>query len=405
MLFSLAWRNLWRRPTRTWLSLSSMAFTAALLVLLLSFQLGMYDSLKSSALKLLDGFAQIQPRGFLDNPDVSKTISSPQELLARLKHIDHLAITPRATAYAILANNQISYGASIEGIDPLNEPRVTTLATTVHQGRYLQPQDTQAIIMGRTLAQNLKLNLGDKVTLLSSAADNTIAADSLTLVGTFDTGVSEIDRQLAQIPLSRFQQTFAMANSVNLLAIGGQTLREVDRHLAAINSIAQQNNLTFNDWSMLRPDVKQAITLDFSTAMLWYGAMVLIVTFILLNTLLMSVFERQREFGILLAIGMRPQLTGKMIWIELLLLALLGNGIGIIVGSSITLWLQHHGIGLGKFSELFAQWGLPDRVYPQLSIVSAVSGPLVMMCFVGIAGLVPYHYLRQVTPLMAMKAT
>lgn len=403
MLITLAWRNLWRHPSRTWLSIISMALTAALLVFMLSFQLGMYDTLKGSALKLIDGFAQIQPHGYSDDPDVHKTIGSPQ-LLSALDHLQGLRTTARASSYVILAHGQLSYGAMVEGVDPLNEPRVTTLAATIHSGRYLRPQDSQNIVMGKALAHNLKLTLGDNVTLLGSAADGTVAADSLTVTGIFDSGVSDIDRQFAQMPLRRFQQTFAMDHSVNIIAIGADTLQTVDQQLPAIRSIAAAHNLVISDWRALRPDVHQAITLDFSTALLWYAALVLIVTFILLNTLLMSVFERQREFGILLAIGMHARQTGIMIWLELVLLALLGNVIGIVIGSSATLWLQYQGISLGKFSALFAQWGLPDRLYPQLSFISATSGPLVMILMIGIAGLIPYHHLRRVTPLAAMQS-
>ncbi|MES1192594.1 MAG: FtsX-like permease family protein [Steroidobacter sp.] len=404
MLITLAWRNLWRHPSRTWLSIASMALTAALLVFMLSFQLGMYDTLRSGALKLLDGFAQVQPPGYIDDPDVRKVIHSPQQLVSSLNHIDGMIAAPRASSYVILAHDQLSYGALLEGVDASREPRITTLAATIHSGRYLNAQDSQNIIMGRTLARNLKLSVGDKVTLLGSAADGSIAADSLTLTGIFDTGVIEVDRQLAQMPLARFQETFAMNRDVNIIAIGGGSLHAVDQQLPRIDKIAENSKLVLHNWTVLRPDVHQAITLDFSTALLWYAAMVLIVTFILLNTLLMSVFERQREFGILLAIGMQARQTGIMIWLELLLLAALGNIIGILLGGSATLWLQYQGISLGKFSGLFAQWGLPDRIHPQLSMTSAVSGPLVMIILIGIAGLIPYYHLRRVTPLTAMQS-
>lgn len=270
MLLEMAWRNLWRQPMRTALSLLTMALAAALLVFMLSFQLGVYDTMKSNALRIFDGFARIQPSGYADDPDVRKTINDPETLAARAEQVPGVtAAAPRATSYVILANGERSYGAAIVGVAPDRERRVSTLARTLKQGRYLTPGDTDAVVLGDALARNLKLKLGDKVTLLGSALYGTIAADSLTLVGIFHSGIGDLDRQIAEMPLSRFQQSFAMGDTANTIALIGPSLARVNAALPRLDQLAKANKLVVEDWGGLQPGLKQAITLDFSTSMLW----------------------------------------------------------------------------------------------------------------------------------------
>ncbi len=405
MLIGMAWRNLWRQPTRTVLSLLTMALAAALLVFMLSFQLGVYDTMKANALRIFDGFAQIQPPGYADDPGIRKTIPAPETLAAEIVKVPGVtAAAPRATSYVILANGDLSYGAAIEGVDPAREQTVSTLAATVHQGRYLQPGDSDAIVLGDALARNLKLSLGDKVTLLGSAVDGTIAADSLTVVGVFHSGIAEMDRQIAEMPLARFQETFALGDAANVIALAGPSLAGVNAALPALARLASAHHLTVEDWGGLQPALKQAITLDFSTSMLWYVSLVVVVVFIILNTLLMSVLERTREFGMLLAIGMRAGLVGRMLWLELILLAVLGNVIGILIGGGLALWFEHAGIVFSGMEGLMAQWGLPGKLYPTLSFISVAVGPAAIILSVAVAGLFPVRRIGRLEPVAAMRA-
>ena len=311
MLLHLAWRNLWRQKMRTVLTLLSMALASMILVFMLSFQFGVYDTMKGNALKLMDGFAQFQPDGYADDPGIEKVITHPDKLeQAALKLDGVIAAAPRATGFVILANGDRSYGAAIVGVDPAKEAEVSSLSGTVREGRYLKSGDTDSVVVGATLARNLKLKLGDKLTLIGSGRDGSVAADSLTVVGLFDTGMADIDRQIAEMPLKRFNDTFAMQGAVNTIAMIGPTLSATDAALPQLARIAKDNGAVVRDWGQLEPALKQGITLDFSTGVLFYVSLVVVVIFIILNTLLMSVLERTREFGMLLAVGMKPRQAG-----------------------------------------------------------------------------------------------
>ncbi len=405
MLIQLAWRNLWRSPRRTWLNLASIAFAALVMVFLLSFQLGTYAIMKENVLRVMDGFAQIQPRGYQDDPKLRKVIENPGALLSRVEAVAGVgAAAPRTQSFAILANGEKSIGAAVVGVDPAREVRVSTLNHSIKQGRYLTPDDDAAIVLGSALARNLGATVGGNVTLLAEARDGSIAADVLQVVGIFETGVPEVDRQISQIPLRRFQATFAMGRAVNAIALTGPTLSGVTRALPAVRAAVAGEGLVVLAWQQLQPGMDGAISLDLNTSLMWYASLVIVVVFIILNTLLMSVLERTREFGVLLAIGMRPTLLGAVIWVELGLLALVGLALGMAIGSAVTLVTGYYGFEMPGAEAIFAQWGLPGRIFPRLSLTSLLAGPGAMAVCILVAGIFPYRRVRRLEPVSAMRA-
>ena len=303
---------------RTLLSAASIAFAAALLVFALSFQFGVYAAMKSNVLRLFDGFAQLRPHGYGDDPDFHKTLADPQGLAADLRAIRGIGATaPRIITFAILAHGRRTLGAAVIGVDPTNESRVSTLASTVRVGRYLRPSDDDATVLGDGLARDLGVSIGDRVTLLGSAADGSVAADVLRTVGIFHSGVEDVDRQLLEITLTRAQSTFSVGNRANVIAVSGATLADVNAALPRMADIAARHGAEVADWTVLEPSLRDSITLDITVGVLLYAALVVVVAFIIFNTLLMSVLERTREFGMLLALGMSPSRVGAMVWLEL----------------------------------------------------------------------------------------
>jgi len=406
LLAALAWRNLWRQPRRTLLSLASIAFAAALLVFMLSFQLGVYDQMKENVLKLFDGYAQFQAPGYADDPDLRKTILDPRRLALEAKGIPGIeAAAPRVNAFAILANGEKSFGAAVVGVDPTAEKSVSSLNAAIVSGRYLLASDTSTIVLGDALARNLGVSLGGKVTLLGSAMDGSVAADVLEVVGIYHSGIPEMDRSLSEIPFARAQATFGLPNRANTLAISGRALAEVNEALPRLASLGHRQRLALQDWGALEPALRDSIRLKYITTALIYGTLVVVVTFIILNTLLMSVLERTHEFGILLAIGMRPSAIGSMVWLELLSLALLGALIGIAIGGAIALWFAVHCIAIPGLGATLRQYGLPTRLFPTISALSVLLGPTVITLAICVGGIVPYLHVRRLTAASAMRAS
>ncbi len=405
MLAGLAWRNIWRQPHRTVLSLVSITLAGAATIFLFSLQQGAYGTMKESVLSMIDGFAQVQPPGYASDPDVRKTIADPRAVMASLDRLPHVqTAAPRAMSYAILSKDQRSYAGAVIGIDPRLEKKISILDSTITSGRYLRQGDTSAVVVGADLARNLRLSVGDKLTMLGAARDGSIAADVLHVTGIFATGAPEIDRQVVEIPLSQFQSDFAMENRVNLIAVSGHRLSDIQSSLPAIRNSVKGGDLVVRGWAELEPALHDVILLDISISLLIYVSLIIIVVFIILNTLLMSVLERTREFGMLLAVGMRPGQIGRMVWLELLFLSGAGAILGIALGSGLTLWVAHNGIAFPKAEALFSQWHMPSTLYPQLNALSALAGPLAIAVSIAIAGFVPYLRILGLKPVSAMRA-
>jgi putative ABC transport system permease protein len=404
MLAALAWRNLWRRPQRTLLSLLSVAMVSGLLVFILSFQDGVYGQMKETTLRIFDGYAQLQAPGFADDPTLDRAIVQPQQLAHEAEGIAGVTVAaPRVNSVAILANGSRSYAAIVVGVDPASEARISSIASTIQEGRYLTASDTNSAILGDLLAKNLGVGVGGKVTMLGSARDGSVAADVLQVAGIYHSGIPDLDRTILEMPFARAQDTFQMQDAANTIALGGPSLGSVDRALPVLEALARRTGVSVRDWQAMEPALRDVIDLKYATSMLFYASLVLVVAFIILNTLLMSVLERTREFGMLLALGMRPGQIGTMVWIELLALALIGCAIGVAIGGAVTLWLQSTGILFPIDPKLLAQYGVPSRLYPSLSLFSALAGPGALVLAIAIGGPVPFLRVLRLTPALAMR--
>lgn len=405
MLAALAWRNLWRRPQRTVLSLVSIALVTALLIFMLSFQEGVYGAMKEATLRIFDGYAQLQPPGWADDPILDRAIYRPGDLAREAEGVPGVAAAaPRVNAFAILAHGARSYGAAVVGVDPARERHISSIASTIRTGRYLAPGDSDAAVVGEILARNLDLRVGDDVTLLGEARDGSVAADVLHVVGLYHSGVPDLDRTILEMPLARAQEAFGMEGAANTIAVSGPSLAAVNHAIPALRTVGRRAGVSVRDWAALEPAVRQGIELKYAVAMMFYSTLVVVVAFIILNTLLMSVLERTREFGMLLALGMRPGQIGAMVWFELLGLALLGCLIGLLVGGGATLWLQARGIVYPIDPRLLAQFGLPTRLYPDLTPFSALFGPVALLAAITVGGIAPYLRVTGLTPALAMRA-
>jgi len=188
----------------------------------------------------------------------------------------------------------------------------------------------------------------------------------------------------------------------------GNFLRDVPKIKRAVQNglkkAAGKHPLTVLDWEELMPGLRQAIEMDLISGLIFYLILILVVAFSILNTFLMAIFERTREFGVLMAIGTTPGRLTKVLLIESMTMTLVGILAGIAIGSLITLYFQAHGFDISGASELLSQFGITGRMYPRLSWISALSGPAAVLVITFLAALYPALKVRRMRPVEAMKA-
>ncbi|MGB5246245.1 MAG: FtsX-like permease family protein [Woeseia sp.] len=402
----LAWRNLWRHARRSWLTIGAMVFSNVLLVFLISLQFGMYELMIENTLRAFTGYLQIQAPGYKDDQKMRQVVPDIDALAERLRmELDTDSVSARGVAFVLVSSKDRTYGVQLIGADPAFEPLVSSLPGLVDKGRYLKDNAATDIVVGSVLARNLRAGLGDELTLLGSGPDGSFAAAVANIVGIFDSGVPEFDRNIAEVPLGFFQDTFYMNGAGHEIVLVGDSLANLPAFEAQVAALLPKDqSLALHDWDALQPGLKQAIQADISSAFFMYAILVILVAFSVLNTQLMSVLERTREFGIVMALGVSPGHLGRLVILETVLMAGIGLIAGAILGALVTAFFSYHGFSYPGMDEMAATFNLPARFYPQVSWMSAFGGPFVVFIFSLAAALYPALRMHWLKPVAAMRA-
>jgi ABC-type lipoprotein release transport system permease subunit len=402
----LAWRNLWRHRRRTWLTVGAMVFCNVLLIFLISLQLGSYQMMIDNSLAAYSGHMQIQHRDYQEEQRIRQSVPGVAALAAGARDtLDVDTVAARGMAFALASSEERSFGVLISGVQPVFEPLVSTLPGLVRQGRYLGPGDSGHIVIGAVLAQNLKVGTGDELIFIGSGRDGSFAAAVATVVGILESGMDEIDRSIAQVPLAWFQDVFTMGDHGHAVVARVPALDAVPEAVGALKSLASEDDsLSVLDWEALQPGLRQAITSDMASAWFTYVVLIILVAFSVLNTQLMSVLERTREFGVMLALGMRPGQLARLVGMETLLMACVGLALGVALGAVLTWYLSVVGFAYPGMEELGARFNVPGRMYPEVSLLSLFWGPGVVLLGALVAAIYPALRLFRLAPVAAMRA-
>ncbi|WP_075185151.1 ABC transporter permease [Teredinibacter haidensis] len=401
----LAWRNLWRHKRRTWLTLGAIIFSNTLLIFMIALQQGSYTMMIDNSLRAFTGHMQVQARGYLDESKMRMVVPDVVQLAGEIRAQLHVkTVSARAMGFAMASSEDRSFGLQVTGVQPQFEPKVSSLPGLVVRGHYLKNVDADEIVIGSVLARNLKVDVGEELTLLGSGYDGSIAAVIVKVVGVFESGMVDLDRAVAQIPLRTFQQVFSMNGAGHSVVIAAPELDIVDQWRQTLSSNISNENMVVLSWDELQPGLKQAIQADMSSAAFMYLVLVALVAFSVLNTQLMSVLERTREFGIMMALGLKPGRLSLLVLSETTILAGLGLLLGLCLGFCITLYLSHAGFSYPGMEEMAGRFNLPSRMYPTISCLSMLLGPSFVFMGSIAAALYPALRIHKLQPVAAMRA-
>ena len=399
----LAWRNLWRQPRRTWLTVGAMVFSNALLIFMISIQFSTYELMIDNTLQAFTGHIQVQAPGYKDDLKMRQVVPDVTSLASSLRRELGLeTIAARAAAFALASSEERTYGLQVYGVETKFESFVSTIPGLIRDGRYLKDQDASEIVVGKVLARNLRVELGDEITLLGSGRDGSFAAAIATVVGIFDSGVPDIDRSMAEVPLGFFQDVFYMEGAGHQVVIAAPGLASVDALKVQVESLVPAG-LVVHDWDALQPGLRQAIQADLSSAFFMYGVLVVLVAFSVLNTQLMSVLERTHEFGITMSLGIAPGKLGRIVFLETAFMGLVGLGLGTLIGGIVTEWFGYTGFSYPGMEEMAVNFNLPSRFYPEATLLTLFLGPSIVFIGGMLAAIYPALRLHRLIPVEAMR--
>lgn len=408
----LAWRNLWRNPRRTWLTAGGIAFAVWLLVFGMSAQDGSFDVWIDNVAHLLTGHVQVQQARFADDPALEYRLDRASVRMGEIERDPRVsAVLPRAMSFALVSAGERSFGAQVMGVDPRREAGASSLPERVGAGRYLN--QTGEAVLGRVLARNLGLSVGDELVMLGSALNGGVAAAAAEVVGIVDSGQAALDRSLLQIHIDDFRDGWGLgADDAHALLVLLHRSADSEAVAGALRAAFAAGSggsggtpLTVLDWRDLMPEAEQTIELKRVGTILFFVLLTIIVAFSVVNSFMMTVYERTQEYGMLLALGMRRLAIARQLSIEALWLAAIGVLLGLAAAVILVGVLSITGLPLpADAAGILAQYNLPDRMYPQFSSAAAVTAAVVMLAGTQISVLVPAWRLSRLSPVEALRA-
>lgn len=403
LLPAVAWRNLWRNGRRTWLTAGGIAFTVFLIVFSMSFQQGAYVQMIDNATALLSGHLQIQNRDYVEDKRIEQTVADVSRLVNRLEGQPGVeSVAPRVEAFALISAGERAFGAQVLGVDPERERRTVRFFDRVAEGRMIEGMADA--VVGEVLASNLGIGVGGEIVLLGTGKEGGVAALALDVVGVFRTGIPDLDRAMVAAPLAMVRDAFGLGDEAHTLVVRSAEVTESARLERQLNAWLPAPLIARN-WDEVMPDIRQGIEIDRIGGYFVYGLIAIVVIFSVVNSFIMTVFERTREFGMLRAIGMRPGRIVLMVQIEAAFVWVLGAVIGLALALPIVLWLQVYGFYLGdEVASMVESMYVPARLHTRMTPVALGLAPAVMLVGTQIAALIPSLKIRRLQPVTALRA-
>ena len=396
-------RNIYRRKLRTGLTVAMLAMGTFLLVLSTAMNEGPYADMIRMATSTWNGQVQVLSQDYKDSPSLFKTIKQTDEVIEVLEsHSEIIAATARVETAGLLSVGARSAAASFIGVDPIKEPKVSTLPNAVSSGSFLGTPDAPEalpIVLGDGLAKRLRADLGSEVVFVGTAADGSIAAEVFELVGVIDSGLDDLDSGLALIRLVDAQELFVLQGRVHRV-VGKATSSYISEQLKEDIRIDKPSQ--FYVWDEIMPEVAVGIEQDRQGGQVFMFVIMLMVLLGTVNTLIMSVFERTREFGVMKALGTpRLHIVSMILW-EASWMSLFGVGLGVALGTGLVEYMAID--GLKMFDEPIEFGGMTLLViYPMNTLLGNVIYPCCIVVASVLGAVLPAWRASQLEPTAALR--
>ncbi|MFQ5736928.1 MAG: ABC transporter permease [Thermodesulfobacteriota bacterium] len=366
LVVKLAWRNIWRNLRRTVITLSAVTFGLASVIMFMGFTDGFHTQWIANYVRAYTGHIQVHARGYHDDPELTNAIKDPAgtlSIIERMEGVDYLTTRVEAEGLASTAEN--SAGVLIRGIDLVREEKITHIRERVIRGGYLEPGEKGALI-GHKLSKKLDADVGEKIVLMTQDAVGTLSAELFRVKGVFKMGAVDVDSSLVLVTEQEAGKFTALDGGVTEIAIILKRPEDVGPLAAALEERLGPLGLEVFKWQELMPALKEMIELDDVFMYIILVIVLVVVAFGILNTMLMSIMERTRELGIMMALGTRPSSVVALVLTEAFFIGAIGTVLGVTLGVLGNWAFALRGIDLSRWSgamEFFA--ALDPVVYPE----------------------------------------
>lgn len=402
-IVSFALRNFNRARTRTWITVGAMAFACAIMIFYASLLEGWLAAMEKNAVGMDLGEFQVHARGFRDDPDLYNSIGDEENVLARLGEHGFVA-SPRLYASGLVAAGNASSGVELRGVDLTREQKVTSLDQHVWQGQWLDEQDQAGVVVGRKLARILALTVGDEVVVVAQGADGSTANELFRVRGILQSVAQGVDRSGFFMTSTTFRRLMIVPHGVHAIVVKrGVATEDLD---TATNRLANLlPGYEVRNWRQLQPVLARLFNMSDISLVIMLLITYAAVGILTLNALLMSVFERIPEFGVMKALGFSPWGLFAMIVVESMLQVTVAVVLALGAGLPFALYFSRHPIDFSRFvqsSSTIAGIAFDARWYCVVTVNSVVLPILFLYLVAGLAILYPALKAAMLKPLSAI---
>ncbi|MDG3085405.1 ABC transporter permease [Vibrio hannami] len=372
MLVKLGWKNLWRNKLRTGVMLAAMAFGLIGVILMIGFMNGMVNNMINNAISWQTSHIQVHNPKQLDNPTVEDTISNSEEFLRFLSNQPDIeAYSGRFIVNGMIGTAKSSRGVQINGVNPEKEKMITPIDSGITNGEWLSDKGRNPVLISEKTAKRLRARPGSKVVITFADSSGEVVGAAFRVKGIFKTPSTAFDDRNIYVRINDLQK---LANNTGLHEIAIRYQQEkVDGNVdyllsrvAALKSVTDENVLV-RDWKSIQPLLASMISTMATSNAIILGIFVLAMCLGIVNIMLMAVYERKQEFGVLMAVGMQKNQVLTLIIFESAWLGICGGAIGIIVSEVMMLLLGYTGLNLGSMAEGLGAYGIDTLLFPSIA--------------------------------------
>jgi ABC-type lipoprotein release transport system permease subunit len=400
----MAWRNMWRNWRRTLIASIAIVLGMILLIFMDAMIRGSDQAIYANAVRLYGGNVQVHAPGFRDKS--SRLPLLPLEdadvVIERASNKPNVvSVAKRISTGGMVSNREGTYPVSITAIQPDSEASVSLVAENISGGRFLTSDDGDSILIGQEMADLLDVSVGDRITLVGKRKDESMRERSMTVVGIFSLGLGEAEKGLVYINLPVAQTLYNLRDQETEVAI---TMEQIGQEEALISSLEPElTNYEVDSFYDLRPEIGEVLAQKstFTTAL---GLIVLLMASIgILNLMLMAVYERTREMGVLAALGMKGRQLMGLFLLEGMFIGLIGAVLGCVISWLLVTAVAQAGIdysfaqGTGDITALMG-----DRLYPSIPISNIINYGIAVVVIAALASLIPAWQAARSEPAEAL---
>jgi len=400
-ILTLAWRNLWRNHRRTLIMLAAITVGVWAMIFMTALMRGMVDDMLVNGIRDLPGEVQIHHPLYRDDPSINNSISMPsKKLLDILQSPEIKAWTARVRVPGVISSERDSRGVTLLGVDPETEVQVSFDKDSIIEGRFLKDSNDTGIVIGARMAERLETRLGKRVVIMSQDPNNNIADRGFRIVGIYKAKMASLEELYVYAAKKTVQKLLNMDNKISEIAITGENYRHVENWYARVKKTVGKKSETLA-WYEADVYLGSMLKMMDGFVLVWVIVIFIALSFGLVNTLVMAVFERVREIGLMQALGMRPGMIMYQILMESFLLLVIGLMLGNVLAVISIVPLQD-GIDVSGVAEGMEMMGTSSVLYPALELNDMVLANIIVIVLGFLASVLPALRAARYDPVEAL---